>query len=194
MEVIINNVKCRIHLGEFEKINWFDIIDRVQQNTGCSVDYYCNYIVLKRNELLYFTLTVYYESNVINVVGLTSVEPYYLEDVQRNLLAKFGLSHLPIYRFVIDNICGHFNLGYKLDLEQLCHKFKDLPEVRNVKFNLIDFPAVYVRFNAENIKGTAAIFKSGKVVILGVKTKTMLLYIERKIRQHGKNCEALFTL
>ena len=78
--------------------------------------------------------------------------------------------------FCIDNITATIDLGRCVGLSHLQQAARSLPDLRST-FNKQKFPGLFIKFE----RGTAIIFASGKVNIVGVKNEEEILAISRSL-------------
>ncbi len=116
-----------------------------------------NFLVLKSEFTYIIFKTNKKGENHINITKIPLVEkiPEAIKLIQ-NLTNCFVISQ------TIDNIIATTNLNRKLNLVDISSRKK----FTNIKYNNEKFPGLFVKFNI----GTAIIFHSGKIVIVGSKS------------------------
>ena len=78
----------------------------------------------------------------------------------------------------VDNICASLNLLKKIDLTKMFMKFNDIKKNNfKVHYNNQKFPGMFIKFKKEFLNGTIIIFKSGKIIIIGLKSPSHFVEI-----------------
>jgi TATA-box binding protein (TBP) (component of TFIID and TFIIIB) len=129
---------------------------------------YNNFIVLQSK----YTYTIFKTSklseNHINITKIPKLEK--IEDAIENLKQHVQFSTKKV---TVDNIIASIKLGYRIDLVSVCEK----KLFESMKYNSDIFPGLYVKFGI----GTAILFHSGRIVLVGVKNEKDLQCLTQSI-------------
>lgn len=134
----------------------------------CNVKNYKNFVVLKNK----YTYTIFKtNSSNENHINITKIPT--LEKVSNAIDHLKQLIDFSVNSVKIDNIIATLKTGVQIDLVSVCeNKLFD-----NMKFNSETFPGLFVKFE----KGTAIIFHSGNIVLLGLKNLSELKCLTENI-------------
>lgn len=152
MQFKVANVKVSIKVSAIP----LDIVCKIAKERNISLKVHNNFIVLKAN----FTFIIFKAKNLVeNHINITKIP---------------NVKSIPIAILEIENIlmCEHFNLCVdNIIASSSVNKAVSLINIvksRNfekIKYNNQKFPGLFITFK----KGTAIIFHSGKIVIVGCK-------------------------
>jgi hypothetical protein len=129
---------------------------------------------VKKNNILIFknkyTFCVFEKKNNSLHFNVTGIKHY--DEIENfNIFFKTIFPNSIILNLKIDNLTATFNINRKIDLLKLYH----LSE--KVKYNPERFPGLFLK----DCGKTCLIFRNGKIVILGCKTKKEVCEIWQKI-------------
>lgn len=123
-----------------------------------------SYILLRHKYLF----TVYFKSNLINITGIPSFMQIN-EAVKR--FCKLALISFPIKISIsIDNTTSNGQFPYKIDFKVLCKCL--LNSNYSLRYNPSLFPGAFLALPNQK---KAILFKSGKYIIIGCKTKKQII-------------------
>lgn len=159
MEYKITNVKVSLKI---EPIS----LDNVKE---CKKSMKKNFLVVREK----YTYSIYKTSktsntNHINITGIPSLNK--IEDSINNL---HNFLDFKLLSSKIDNIIANFKLKNCIDLISICEK-KKFPII---KYNSELFPGAFVKFD----KGSAILFHTGSVVVMGCKSEEDLKCLIKNI-------------
>lgn len=162
MDYKIANVKVSIKTSSLS-------LDNVSQKC-CEKKIYCknykNFLVIKN---IYTFIIFKKNKNNENHINITKIPN--LELVSHAITTIEDLTNCFTISTTIDNIIASTSFNRILDLQYISKLFS------NVKYNNEKFPGLFIKFN----EGTAIIFHSGKVVLVGVKKEEDLQCLIQKI-------------
>lgn len=150
MDYKITNVKVSIKTSPISLDNVLQLNFPVKNHNNFAViKTKYTYSIFKTNKIF---------QNHINITGIPSLDK--VEDSIKYL--KEYLDFEIIKKPQIDNIIANLKLPHQIDLAKVCEKnlFKLM------KLNTEKFPGLFVKFD----KGTAILFHSGNIVLMGAKT------------------------
>ena len=141
MKFEISNVKVSIKTSPISLNNVLEI--------NLPLKSYKNYVVIKSK----YTYSIFKtNSHLENHINITKIPN--LKEVLNSI------EHLKKY---FDNIIATLNIQKPIDLVSVCEK----KLFESIKYNNEKFPGLFVKFK----EGTAILFHSGKIVLVGCKTK-----------------------
>lgn len=147
----ITNVKVSIKTSKISLNNVLVCNQSYQKN-------YKNFIVLKdKYTFIIFKTSKAKEENHINITKIPS-----LEKVEHAVRHFTKIINCEVNKIAVDNIIATVNAGKKLCLASICRSGK----FKQVKYNNEKFPGAFLKFDV----GTAILFHSGKIVLLGCKS------------------------
>jgi TATA-box binding protein (TBP) (component of TFIID and TFIIIB) len=149
----IANVKVSVKTSPL----FLDTVYRSILSQGIDCNNYNNFIVVKSVYTYIIFKTNYKSENHINITKIPSVDN--IKDAIEKLLI---LVPCMVLSQKIDNIIATTNINHKLSLKDIVEKNK----FQVTKYNNEKFPGLFLKFQ----KGTAILFHSGKIVIVGSKS------------------------
>lgn len=168
MQFKVANVKVSVKI----QATPLDIVLELARANNILAKLYPNYIVLKaKYTFIIFKSSKKNNSNHINITKIPNISAISLAILEIESILKcvhFNLS--------VDNIIASSNLYKPLDLIEIV-KQKSFDKI---KYNNQKFPGLFITFS----KGTAIIFHSGKIVIVGCKRISQIKCILKKIFAH----------
>lgn len=149
-----------------------DIVKNRLETFGV-VNCYNNYLVLKAKYtyIIFKTKDKGFPINHINITKIpnTSLVKEAVSDIENILGCE-------TFDLVIDNITGSAKLDKKIDLIQITKEKK----FEKIKYNNQKFPGLFLKLE----RGTAIIFHSGKIVIVGCRKEEDIECILQAILAH----------
>ena len=165
MQVRIANVKVSIKI---KAISLY-IVQKILTEKLIPSTVYDNYIVIKAN----YTFIVFKSKNSgsnnhINITKIPDVNsvPFAINEIETIL----NCEHFDLH---VDNITASSNLNQPINLIEVVKK----NNFKNIKYNNQKFPGLFLKFE----KGTAIIFHSGKIVIVGCNKTSDIKWIVMQI-------------
>ena len=120
-----------------------------------------NFIVLKKKYTYVIFKTNKESVNHVNIKKIPSLDKVFdLIEYLRNFF------DFKVIKLSIDNIIASLKLSHCIDLVSICEK----KLFQSMKYNNEKFPGLFVKFK----EGTAILFHSGKVVLVGCKNEENL--------------------
>lgn len=165
MDFRINNIKVSVKLNLIP----LNIVKDIIKDKNLPLKEYQNFIVFN----LRYTYTIFKSKgkndyNHVNITKIPSIEKIDISmEILKKLFGKDILSHQ------IDNIIATSKWKNKLNLLDLSQIRYEHP----MKYNNQKFPGLFIKYT----KGTALVFFSGKVVIVGCKTREEISEIASKL-------------
>lgn len=130
---------------------------------------YKNFIVLKSNyTYIIFKSKEQQSESHINITKIPNTK-----SVRKAIDVITSLILCTIISYKVDNIIATTNLNRQINLASIVNNKK----FNNLKYNNEKFPGLFIKFSI----GTVIIFHSGKIVIVGCKTKKSVKCLIRKI-------------
>lgn len=168
MQFVVANVKVSIKIKAIS----LDIVQNLVQEKSLIAKLHNNYIVVRAK----YTFIIFKPNKDFTVthVNITKIpNTTFISSAVNEIEDILNSQHFDLQ---IDNIIASTNLNKNLDLVKI---------VRNklferIKYNNQKFPGLFIKF----LKGTAIVFHSGKVVIVGCKTILDIECIMNKIYVH----------
>ena len=152
MEYTIANVKVSVKTSAIS----LDIVIKDAEFNNLYCKNYKNFIVLKNN----YTYIIFKQNkNNENHINITKIPS--LELVDNAILLIKSIATCNILSYKIDNIIASTVFNRNIDLQLISKSTK------GVKYNNEKFPGLFLKSKC----GTAILFYSGKIVIVGSKTK-----------------------
>lgn len=149
----IRNIKIS---AKVESIPLYTVIEQLQ-DINLSFKKYPSYVSFQNTYNYIFFQPSKNNTNHVNITGIKREDDIESAiNVLEHTIGKSILSH------VIDNITATYNVSHSLNLDEIIHKFKQ------VKYNAERFPGMFIKCSKG---GNAIIFHSGKIVLLGCKTR-----------------------
>lgn len=158
----ISNIKCSLVFNT--PIKWKNEIKEKCLNN--KVDFFeCGNILSVKYKFKLCIIQKKINSNTsdrvflhVNITGIKNFKSLKIDlgNVQKTLIPKTW----ELKEFKIDNICSSFSFPYKIFLKKLSSDYTDS------RYNIERFPAVFLKTQF----GTAAVFESGKINIIGCKS------------------------
>jgi TATA-box binding protein (TBP) (component of TFIID and TFIIIB) len=164
MSYKIANVKVSIKTLSLS----LDIVFNCLTLKGLKCKNYTNFLVIKNKFTYIIFKTNNKNENHINITKIPS-----LSHVKEALETIKTLTHCFITSSKIDNIIATTNAHRKLNLEKIVSEKK----FKQIKYNNEKFPGLFLKFT----NGTAIIFHSGKIVLVGCKSEEALKCLIKKI-------------
>ena len=163
MRFTIANVKISVKILSTP----LDIVSKKLKE--CKVTHHNNFIVAR----LKYTFIIFKSkiNSVTNHINITKIPS--LNCIQDAIDEIEGLLRCKTFCLVVDNISASSTFPFKLDLVRLVTEKK----FDQIKYNNQAFPGLFLKFDF----GTAIIFHSGKVNIVGCKSEKNLEWILQKI-------------
>lgn len=160
----VANVKVSIKISAIA----LDIVCKILKEKNIKSKLHNNFVVIKAK----YTFIIFKTKNAIeNHINITKIPNLFLISVAiKEIEDLLECSH---YNLCIDNIIASANLNKNLYLTDIV-KSKTFEKV---KYNNQKFPGLFVTFN----QGTAIIFHSGKIVIVGCQNIEDIEWIIKKI-------------
>lgn len=152
MNYKIANVKVSIKTT----LLFLDIVFKKCSDNNVYCKNYKNFLVLKD---IYTFIIFKNNKNNENHINITKIPS--LDLVQHAISTITQLTDCTVISHTIDNIIASTFVKSHIDLQALSTLFP------NVKYNNEKFPGLFIKFK----KGTAILFHSGKIVIVGSKTE-----------------------
>jgi TATA-box binding protein (TBP) (component of TFIID and TFIIIB) len=153
MEPVTRNVKVSFSLI---------LQDYIPQLKKQAIKITSSYIILKRR----YTFTVYFKSNLVNITGIPSFEHIFPAVSYFCRLAPINFQGKT--RIAIDNSTSNGHFPFKIDFKLLS---KCLANQTSIRYNPSLFPGAFLAL--PNGKKTI-LFKSGKYIIVGCKSKKQI--------------------
>ena len=164
----INNVKISVLFHSNKPISIFNTIAEKRLTT----------VVQKRNIVIIndiYSITIFKKlSNKyhINVTGIRSLS--LISSVVDWLINSYcKRTDFQLIRYQIDNITATFDIGFSISLHSLAHAYN------SSRYNPERFPGLHYKTDW----GTAIVFKSGKVNIVGCKSENEIISIWSMIKE-----------
>lgn len=160
----VANVKVSIKINALP----LDIVCKILKEKNIASKIHNNFVVIKAK----YTFTLFKTKNLIeshiNITKIPNLNFINLaiEEIEELLNCKH-------YNLCIDNIIASTNLNKHLNLVDIVQN----KLFEKIKYNNQKFPGLFVKFK----KGTAIIFHSGKVVIVGCQNKEEIKWIVENI-------------
>ena len=129
---------------------------------------YKNFIVLKDKYTYSIFKTNANSENHINITKIPNLNK--IQDSIDNLKRFLDFS---VKNLKVDNIIATLKLGKSIDLVSVCEK----KLFKSMKYNNEKFPGLFVKFE----QGTAILFHSGKIVLVGCKSEVDLKCLTQNI-------------
>ena len=164
MSYKIANVKVSL---KTLSISW-DIVYKCLLLKGFNCTNYTNFLVIKSKYTYIIFKTNKQNENHINITKIPN-----LSNVKEAIDLISNLTQCIIKSFKIDNIIATSSVNQKLNLDKIVKEKK----FNQIKYNNEKFPGLFLKFN----KGTAIIFHSGKIVIVGCKSEEAIQCLIKKI-------------
>ena len=152
MRFKVANVKVSVKIQAIP----LDIVFKIAKSKNICCKLHNNFIVLKAKYTFIIFKAKDLIENHINITKIPKIKSIYkaIKEIEQLLnCTHFNLS--------IDNIIASSNIHRKLNLISIIEKKK----FNKIKYNNQKFPGLFLTFK----KGTAIIFHSGKIVIVGCK-------------------------
>lgn len=167
MQFNVANVKVSIKIKAIP----LDIVSKILKEKNILFKIHNNFIVVKAKFTFIIFKSKIFQENHINITKIPNVDliSYAIIEIE-NIL---NCSHLNL---CIDNIIASSNLNRKLNLIQIVKN----QTFEKVKYNNQKFPGLFATFT----KGTAIIFHSGKIVIVGCHKVEDIEWIIKNICAH----------
>lgn len=148
----VRNIKISVKV----ELTPLDTVIKQLQLINLSYNTYPSYISFHDKYNYIFFQASKNQTNHVNITRLKSEDDISTAISKlEHIIGKTVISH------TIDNITATYSLNQSLTLEDIIHKFK------NVKYNAERFPGMFIKCSEG---GSAIIFHSGKIVLLGCKT------------------------
>jgi TATA-box binding protein (TBP) (component of TFIID and TFIIIB) len=145
-----------------------DIVYQCASLKGLTCKNYTNFLVIKKKFTYIIFKTNKNNENHINITKIPNVS-----FVQEAIDLIKNLTNCFITSTHIDNIIATTNSNRELNLEQIVKEKK----FDQIKYNNEKFPGLFVKF----VIGTAILFHSGKIVIVGCKSEESIKCLIKKI-------------
>lgn len=165
----IRNVKVSVKTSPIALNNVLNLKLEEEKNVkSWNIKNFKNFVVLKHKYTYTIFKTNQNSQNHINITKIPSIKK-----------VKKAVKHLQKYldfeviSLKVDNIIATLKTGKKIDLVSVCER----KLFENMKFNSETFPGLFVKFD----KGTAILFHSGNIVLLGLKNKKDLKCLTKNI-------------
>lgn len=85
----------------------------------------------------------------------------------------------------VDNICATRNVMKNIDFAKLFKKLNNTKENKfTVRYNNQKFPGMFIKFIKNYLTGTIIIFKSGKIILIGLKSPIDFIAVNEWILQN----------
>lgn len=160
----IRNIKASVKIKE---ISLSQIVDSLKLN-DIKFSQFSNFISFQHE----FTFIIFKPgSNHLNHINITKI--FSLNSVPQAIQHIKKIFKRKIKNVKIDNIIATVDLHKQISLRDIC--IKNIFEA--IKYNNETFPGLFVKFS----EGTAIIFHTGKVVVVGCKTIDSVKCITQKI-------------
>ena len=170
----ITNIKISL---SFNGLNYSQILDLIKNHR---YQIQANLISIYSD----FTFVIFKtEKKVLhcNVTKLSNYSDIY--KAQKRFLEIF--KGAKILKRQVDNICATRNVMKNIDFTKLFIKLNDTKENKfTLRYNNQKFPGMFIKFNKNYLTGTIILFKSGKIVVLGLKSPTNFIAINEWILQN----------
>lgn len=164
MQFKVANVKISIKIPAIS----LDIVFKIAEFQKIKSTLHNNFIVLQSN----FTFIIFKAKNSIeNHINITKIPN--LNKIGEALSEIEKILNCNILNIKIDNIIASSNLFKKVSLISIVKK----KNFKKIKYNNQKFPGLFIKFK----KGTAIIFHSGKIVIVGCKKTQHIEFILKNI-------------
>ena len=150
MKFEISNVKVSIKTSPISLNNVLEI--------NLPLKSYKNYVVVKSK----YTYSIFKtNSHLENHINITKIPN--LKEVLNSIEHLKKYLNFSVKQIKVDNIIATLNIQKPIDLVSVCEK----KLFESIKYNNEKFPGLFVKFK----EGTAILFHSGKIVLVGCKTK-----------------------
>jgi TATA-box binding protein (TBP) (component of TFIID and TFIIIB) len=164
MSYKIANVKVSIKTLSLS----LDIVYNCLKLKGLNCIHYTNFLVIKNKYTYIIFKTNKQKENHINITKIPN-----LSNVKEAIDLITNLTQCIVTSFKIDNIIATSSANQKLNLDKIVKEKK----FNQIKYNNEKFPGLFLKFN----KGTAILFHSGKIVIVGCKSEEAIKCLIKKI-------------
>lgn len=165
MEYKIANVKVSIKTS----VIFLDNVISMCKERNLYCKNYTNFIVIKDLYTYILFKRNKFNENHINITKIPNIN-----SVENAISRIKDLTKCVVTNQNIDNIIASTSYKRQLNLEDISKLFP------NVKYNNEKFPGLFIKFKT----GTAIIFHSGKIVIVGSKKETDIKCLIQKIFVH----------
>jgi transcriptional antiterminator Rof (Rho-off) len=159
-------------------VNWRILLQEIAKKRGISIQKNANFLILRDK----YVLCIFEKNNEtihFNVTKIKSVSDIFA------FLFFFSCEYFTfdtcLLSLKIDNITSSFNIGSTLNLKKIQNFYK------NCKFNPERFAGLFIKFE----KGTAIIFRNGKVNIVGCKCVPVIKEIWKELEPILQNCVSM---
>jgi len=161
--IAIRNIKISVRTSEVSLNNVLKHLSSENIPHRC----YPNFVTFKKD----FSFVVFKKSkNNSNHVNISSLRTN--QDIKKSLHILKNLLKVKILSLKVDNVVATTNIKKRLNLLDIARS-----KTLNTKYNPEQFPGVFVKL----VKGTAILFHSGKVVIVGSKSYKDLKWVVKEI-------------
>lgn len=148
----VRNIKISVKVGLIP----LDTVTKKLQDINLAYSTYPSYVSFHDKYNYIFFRASKNQTNHVNVTRLKSED-----DIPCAITILERIIGKAIISYVIDNITATYSINQPLILDDIIHRFK------NVKYNAERFPGMFIKCSEG---GSAIIFHSGKIVLLGCKT------------------------
>lgn len=166
MDFVITNVKISVKI----QAKPLDIVQKVLEAKNILCKTHNNFLVAK-SEYTFIIFKSKFGDGANNHINITKIPN--LSFIPHVILLTETLLECRTFQHRIDNISATSNSPQRLNLVKLVEKKK----FKNIKYNNQTFPGLFLSFNT----GTAILFHSGKINIVGCKSEANLKCILSKI-------------
>lgn len=165
----ISNIKCSLVFNtslkwknEIKNKCLINKVDFFECGNILSIKYKLRLCIIQKKINSIFSDRVFLHVNITGIKNFKSLRVD-LDNVRKILIPETW--HLK--EFKIDNICSSFIFPHKIHLKHLSSIYLDC------RFNIERFPAVFLKSKF----GTAAVFESGKINIIGCKSVSEIITV-----------------
>lgn len=161
---VISNIKISFKLNNI----CLDTVQQVCEEKKINNKKYPNFLVIRND----YTFIIFKKNNIgTNHVNATKImSDSNILDCISSFLNIIDLKNIPIPSWTVDNITSNFSLNKKINLSDFIQNHKTF---LNIKYQNEIFSGIFIKFQS----GTAILFHSGNVVIIGCKNKDSIKWI-----------------
>ena len=140
-----------------------------------------NFCVLKDSD---FTFVIFRTEKKVLHCNVTKLSNYSdILKAQKRFLEIFRGAK--IINRQVDNICATRNVMKNIDFTKLFKKLNKTKENKfTLRYNNQKFPGMFIKFIKNYLTGTIIIFKSGKIILVGLKSPIDFIAINEWILQN----------